>query len=113
MRTYLDFEKPVAEIEAKIEELRAVGDTADSQAISEEISRLEVKAALALKDLYGQLTPWQKTPVARHPQRPPCLDYVSLLIKGLVPVAGDRKFGEDEATIGGFGRFKGESVCVL
>jgi acetyl-CoA carboxylase carboxyl transferase subunit alpha len=113
MRTYLDFEKPVAEIEAKIEELRAVGDTADSQAISEEISRLEVKAALALKDLYGELTPWQKTQVARHPQRPHCLDYVSALITDFVPFAGDRKFGDDEAIIGGFGRFKGDSICII
>src|SRR5690349_19307972 len=113
MRTYLDFEKPVAEIEAKIEELRAVGDPADSQAISDEISRLEVKAALALKDLYGQLTPWQKTQVARHPQRPHCIDYVATLIADFVPFAGDRKFGDDEAIVGGFGRFKGESVCVL
>jgi acetyl-CoA carboxylase carboxyl transferase subunit alpha len=113
MRTYLDFEKPVAEIEAKIEELRAVGDADDSQTISEEISRLEVKAALALKDLYGQLTPWQKTQVARHPQRPHCLDYVSALMTDFVPFAGDRKFGDDEAIVGGFGRFKGESVCVL
>jgi acetyl-CoA carboxylase carboxyl transferase subunit alpha len=113
MRTYLDFEKPVAEVEAKIEELRAVGDPADSQAISEEISRLEVKAALALKDLYAQLTPWQKTQVARHPQRPHCLDYVSSLITDFVPFAGDRKFGDDEAIVGGFGRFKGESICVI
>ena len=113
MRTYLDFEKPVAEIEAKIEELRAVGDPADSQAISEEISRLEVRAALALKDLYAQLTPWQKTQVARHPQRPHCLDYVSALITDFTPFAGDRKFGDDEAIVGGFGRFKGESICVI
>src|SRR6478752_10450003 len=104
MRTYLDFEKPVAEIEAKIEELRAVGDPADSQAISEEISRLEVKAALTLKELYGELTPWQKTQVARHPQRPHCLDYVKGLISNFVPLAGDRKYGDDEAIVGGFGR---------
>src|ERR1043166_7896207 len=113
MRTYLDFEKPVAEIEAKIEELRAVGDSADSQAISEEISRLEVRAALALKDLYAQLTPWQKTQVARHPQRPHCLDYVAALITDFTPFAGDRKFGEDEAIVGGFGRFRGESICII
>jgi acetyl-CoA carboxylase carboxyl transferase subunit alpha len=113
MRTYLDFEKPVAELEAKIEELRAVGDAGDSQAISEEISRLDVKAALELRELYGKLTPWQKTQVARHPQRPHCLDYIAGLIKDFVPLAGDRTFGDDDAIIGGFGRFKGESVCVL
>src|SRR4051812_43140798 len=85
MRTYLDFEKPVAEMEAKVEELRVVGDSGDSVAISEEISRLEVKAALALKELYGTLTPWQKTQVARHPERPHCLDYVSKLVADFVP----------------------------
>jgi acetyl-CoA carboxylase carboxyl transferase subunit alpha len=113
MRTYLDFEKPVAEIEAKIEELRAVGDSGDSQAISEEISRLDVKAALELKELYSELTPWQKTQVARHPQRPHCLDYVAGLITDFVPLAGDRTFGDDEAIVGGFGRFRGDSVCVI
>jgi acetyl-CoA carboxylase carboxyl transferase subunit alpha len=113
MRTYLDFEKSVAEIEAKIEELRVVGDTGDSVAISDEIGRLEVRATTTLKDLYRTLTPWQKTQVARHPQRPHCLEYVSKLIADFVPFAGDRKFGEDEAIIGGFGRFKGESVCLI
>jgi acetyl-CoA carboxylase carboxyl transferase subunit alpha len=113
MRSYLDFEKPVAELEAKVEELRAVGDAGDSQAISEEISRLEVRAALELKEIYAGLTPWQKTQVARHPQRPHCLDYIATLIADFVPLAGDRAFGEDEAIVGGFGRFKGESVCVL
>jgi acetyl-CoA carboxylase carboxyl transferase subunit alpha len=113
MRTYLDFEKPVAELEAKVEELRAVGDSGDSVAITDEISRLEVKAALTLKELYGTLTPWQKTQVARHPQRPHCLDYVAQLITDFVPFAGDRKYGDDDAIVGGFGRFKGESVCLI
>jgi acetyl-CoA carboxylase carboxyl transferase subunit alpha len=113
MRTYLDFEKPVAELEAKVEELRAVGDSADSQAIAEEISRLEVKGALELKELYSALTPWQKTQVARHPQRPHCLDYVAALITDFAPLAGDRTFGDDEAIVGGFGRFKGESICLI
>jgi acetyl-CoA carboxylase carboxyl transferase subunit alpha len=113
MRTYLDFEKPVAELEAKVEELRGVGDSGDSQAIAEEISRLEVRAALELKELYAALTPWQKTQVARHPQRPHCLDYVAGLITDFAPLAGDRTFGDDEAIVGGFGRFKGESVCLI
>jgi len=113
MRSYLDFEKPVAEIEAKIEELRALetGDSAD--AIGEEIRRLEAKAAQTLRDLYAGLTPWQKTQVARHPERPHCLDYVAALIADFVPLAGDRKFGDDEAIVGGFGRFHGQSVCVI
>jgi acetyl-CoA carboxylase carboxyl transferase subunit alpha len=113
MRSYLDFEKPVAELEAKVEELRAMGEAGSAVAIGDEIGRLEAKAGLALKELYSNLTPWQKTQVARHPQRPHCLDYVAGLITNFVPLAGDRKFGDDEAIVGGFGRFRGESVCVL
>ena len=113
VRSYLDFEKPVAELEAKVEELRAIGETGDGVAIGDEITRLEAKAADALKELYAELTPWQKTQVARHPQRPHALDYIGGLITDFVPLAGDRKFGEDEAIVGGFGRFQGESVCVL
>ena len=113
MRSYLDFEKPVAELEAKVEELRAMGETGNAVAIGEEISRLESKASLALKELYADLTPWQKTQVARHPQRPHFLDYIAGLIGGFVPLAGDRKFGDDAAIVGGFGRFRGESVCII
>src|SRR5687767_11862462 len=112
MRTYLDFEKPVAELDAKADELRAT-ESSDAAAVSDEISRLEVKAALTLKELYEALTPWQKTQVARHPQRPHCLDYVQQLITDFVPLAGDRTLGEDEAIVGGFGRFKGESICLI
>jgi acetyl-CoA carboxylase carboxyl transferase subunit alpha len=113
MRSYLDFEKPVAELEAKVEELRAMGETGNAVAIGEEINRLESKAALALKELYTELTPWQKTQVARHPQRPHCLDYIGGLIEGFIPLAGDRKFGDDAAIVGGFGRFRGDSVCIV
>src|SRR5919206_2330011 len=113
MRSYLDFEKPVAELEAKVEELRALGENRDAVAISDDISRLEVKAADALKDLYSRLTPWQKTLVARHPQRPHFVDYCAGLVADFTPLAGDRKFGEDEAIVGGFGRFRGQAVCVL
>jgi acetyl-CoA carboxylase carboxyl transferase subunit alpha len=113
MRSYLDFEKPVAELEAKVEELRAMGESGSAVAVGEEISRLEVKAALALKELYADLTPWQKTQVARHPQRPHCLDYIAGLIGNFILLAGDRKFGDDAAIVGGFGRFRGESVCII
>jgi acetyl-CoA carboxylase carboxyl transferase subunit alpha len=113
MRSYLDFEKPVAELEAKVEELRALATEGDAIAIGEEINRIEVKAAQALQDIYNTLTPWQKTQVARHPQRPHCLDYIAALITDFVPLAGDRKHGDDAAIIGGFGRFRGESVCVI
>jgi acetyl-CoA carboxylase carboxyl transferase subunit alpha len=113
IRSYLDFEKPVAELEAKVEELRAMQASGNATDIAEDIGRLELKAAQALKDLYATLTPWQKTQVARHPQRPHCLDYIGALITEFVPLAGDRKFGEDEAIVGGFGRFQGESICVI
>src|SRR5207253_1715330 len=107
MRSYLDFEKPVAEIEAKVDELRALETPDSAAAIGEEIARLEAKAAQTLKDLYADLTPWQKTQVARHPERPRCLDYIGALISDFVPLAGDRKFGDDEAIVGGFGRWGG------
>jgi len=113
MRSYLDFEKPVAEIEARIDELRALETGDSAAAIGEEISRLEAKAADALNELYADLSPWQKTQVARHPDRPHCLDYVAALITEFVPFAGDRKFGDDDAIIAGFGRFRGESICVI
>jgi acetyl-CoA carboxylase carboxyl transferase subunit alpha len=113
MRSYLDFEKPVADLEAKVEELRAMQAEGTAVGIGEEIGRLEAKAAQALRDLYAHLTPWQKTQVARHPQRPHCLDYVNGLLTEFVPLAGDRKFGEDAAVIGGFARFRGESICIL
>src|ERR1700688_3059257 len=113
MRSYLDFEKPVAELEAKVEELRTMVESDTAVAVGEEINRLEVKAALALKELYADLTPWQETQVARHPQRPQCLDYVAGLISNFIPLAGDRKFGDDQAIVGGFGRFCGESVCII
>jgi acetyl-CoA carboxylase carboxyl transferase subunit alpha len=111
MRSYLDFEKPVAELDAKVDELRALA--AGGSEIGEEISRIEDKAAQALKDLYAGLTPWQKTQVARHPQRPHCIEYVDALITEFTPLAGDRKFGDDDALVGGFGRFRGESICVI
>ena len=113
MRTYLDFEKGVAELEAKVEELRALADAGNTVGIGDEISRLEAKAAGALEELYANLSPWEKTQVARHPQRPHCLDFVAGLIADFTPFSGDRKFGDDEAIVGGFGRFCGESVCVI
>src|SRR5947207_10823195 len=111
MRSYLDFEKPVAELESKVDELRALA--ASGSDIADEISRIEGKAAQALSELYANLTPWQKTLVARHPQRPHFTDFINALISEFTPLAGDRKFGEDEALMGGFGRFRGESICVL
>jgi acetyl-CoA carboxylase carboxyl transferase subunit alpha len=111
MRSYLDFEKPVAELDSKVDELRALA--ASGSDISEEVSRIEDKASQALNELYANLTPWQKTQVARHPMRPHCVDYVKSLITEFTPLAGDRKFGDDEALIGGFGRFRGESICVI
>ena len=113
MRSYLDFEKPVAELEAKADELRVVQASGGEVQVEEEISRLQEKAAQTLAELYATLTPWQKTQVARHPLRPHCLDYISALITDFVPLAGDRKFGDDDAIVGGFGRFDGESICII
>lgn len=113
MRAYLDFEKPVAELEAKVEELRALGADGASVPIGEELLRLEAKAAKALADIYKKLTPWEKTLVARHPLRPKLLDYVRTLIADFTPLAGDRAFAEDAAIVGGLGRFRGQSVCVI
>jgi len=111
MRSYLDFEKPVAELDSKVDELRALAAT--GSAIGEEISRIEDKAAQALSDLYANLTPWQKTLVARHPQRPHLNRFHQRADHRIHAARGDRKFGEDEALMGGFGRFRGESICVI
>jgi len=112
VRTYLDFEKPIAELEGKVAELKSLeGDEAVS--ITEEIKKLEQKAKSALVDTYNKLTPWQKTQVARHPERPHCLDYVEALIEDFTPLAGDRYFAEDEAIMGGLGLFRGRSVMVI
>lgn len=113
MRNYLEFEKPVADIEARIDELGALDLGGEASAIGEETLRLTAKAAKALADIYASLTPWQKTQVARHPQRPHFSDYVRQLVTDFTPLAGDRAFGEDQAVIGGFGRFRGRSVCVI
>ena len=113
MRSYLDFEKPVAELEAKVEELRAMQASGGAVEVADEIAKLEAKASQALKELYAAMTPWQKTQVARHPQRPHCLDYVAALITEFVPLSGDRKYANDEAIVGGFGRFRGESICII
>ncbi|MBS7545383.1 acetyl-CoA carboxylase carboxyltransferase subunit alpha [Ancylobacter oerskovii] len=113
MRSYLDFEKPVAELEAKLEELRAMSAQGDAVAIGDDIARLEAKANEALFQLYANLSPWQKTSVARHPLRPHFLDYAGHLFEEFTPLAGDRLFGEDEAIIGGPARFRGRAVMLL
>ncbi|NNM71067.1 acetyl-CoA carboxylase carboxyltransferase subunit alpha [Enterovirga aerilata] len=113
MRAYLDFEKPVAELEAKVEELRTLTQGDDAVEIREDVARLEAKAFAALKDLYDGLTPWQKTLVARHPERPRFVDYCRELMTEFTPLAGDRKFGEDQAILAGLGRFRGEAVAVI
>jgi acetyl-CoA carboxylase carboxyl transferase subunit alpha len=113
MRSYLDFEKPVAELEAKADELQVVAESSGSAALSKEIEGLLAKAQTQLREIYGALTPWQKTMVARHPMRPHFRDYITGLVEDFTPLAGDRLFGEDEAIIGGFGRFRGQSVCII
>jgi acetyl-CoA carboxylase carboxyl transferase subunit alpha len=114
LRTYLDFEKPIAELESKVSELKALaGDDDASVSITEEVTRLQQKAHQALIDTYDKLTPWQKTQVARHPERPHFLDYVDALIEDFTALAGDRYFGEDAAIMCGLGRFRGRPIAVL
>jgi acetyl-CoA carboxylase carboxyl transferase subunit alpha len=109
---FLDFERPIAELEGKIEELRHLATTGNLN-IADEVGRLEAQAARLLRQTYARLSPWQKVQVARHPERPHALDYVAALIADFVPLAGDRAFAEDMAVIGGLGRFRGRSVVVL
>ena len=108
----LDFEKNIFEIESRIESLKYLADSQDVD-ISQEVARLQQKLEKQIKVSYSNLTPWQKSQVARHPQRPHCLDYVRALIEDFTPLCGDRLFGDDEAMIGGIGRFKGISVVVV
>ena len=108
----LDFEKNIFEIESKIESLKYLAQNEDVD-INQEVTRLQQKLEKQVRASYSNLTPWQKSQVARHPQRPHCLDYVHALIEDFTPLCGDRLFGDDEAMIGGIGRFKNISVVVL
>ncbi len=112
MHHFLDFEKPIAELEGKIEELRRLSDP-NSTNIVDEIARLSAAAGKQLRATYGKLTPWQKTQVARHPDRPKAKDYIGGLITDFMPLAGDRAFADDAAIVGGLGRFQGQAVVVL
>ncbi|MCI0430585.1 MAG: acetyl-CoA carboxylase carboxyltransferase subunit alpha [Rhodospirillales bacterium] len=112
MPTFLDFEKPIAELEGKIEELRHLATSGDIN-IAEEVSRLQAKVDRLLRQTYSKLTPWQKTLVARHPDRPHLRDYVAGLIEDFTPLAGDRLYADDAAILGGIGRFRGWSVMVI
>ena len=113
MQSYLDFEKPVADLEGKIAELRSLSGEDRAVSIDEEVSALTARADQALADIYRRLTPWQKTQVARHPQRPHFSDYVKALITEWTPLAGDRKYAEDAAVQAGFGRFNGTPVAII
>ena len=113
MRSYLDFEKPVADLQGKVQELRSLGNEGDAVGIGEEISKLEGKAAQALAEIYARLTPWQKTQVARHPDRPHAGDYIKELVQDFTPLAGDRSFGEDAAIVAGLGFFRGRRIALL
>ena len=112
MRHFLDFERPIGELESKIEELRHLSTTGELN-IADEVGRLEASAERLLRQTYARLTPWQKVQVARHPERPHALDYIAALIGDFVPLAGDRVFAEDRAIVGGLGRFRGRSVVVI
>ena len=111
-RTFLDFEKPIAELEGKIEELRHLSDASNIK-IADEVSRLQSRIDRMLRQTYSKLTPWQKVLVARHPGRPHCVDYINGLVEEFTPLAGDRSYGEDAAILAGLGRFRGHSVVVM
>lgn len=112
MQTFLDFERPIAELESKIEELRHISDAGDIN-IADEIGKLQNEADRLLSQAYSSLTPWQKVQVARHPDRPHCLAYIEALIDEFTPLAGDRLYAEDAAVVGGIGRFRGYSSVVI
>jgi acetyl-CoA carboxylase carboxyl transferase subunit alpha len=112
MQNLLDFEKPIAELEAKIEELRHISDAGDLN-IAEEVSKLQAKADRLLRQTYARLTPWQKVQLARHPDRPRFSAYVSALVEDFTPLAGDRAFAEDRAIVGGLGRFRGRTAVII
>ena len=112
-RHYLDFERPIAELESKIEELSKLSQTANPGALDGELDALRARAASLRAELYGRLDPWRKTQVARHPERPHLGDYLASLIDDFVELRGDRKFGDDQAVIGGLGRFRGTAVLAL
>jgi len=112
MRQFLDFEKPIAELEGKIEELRRTTDAGGID-VAEEVGKLRDKAHKLLLATYAKLTPWQKAQIARHPERPHASDYITGLIEGFLPLAGDRAFGDDTAVLGGMGRFRGRAVMVI
>jgi acetyl-CoA carboxylase carboxyl transferase subunit alpha len=115
MTQYMEFEKPLAELEGKAEELRAIARESEDQNmdISAEAAALDAKAAVMLKDLYKSLTPWRKCQVARHPERPHCQDYVKAMFTDFTPLAGDRNFADDHAVIGGLARFNDQPVMVI
>ncbi len=112
MRNFIDFEKPIAELEAKIEELRQM-EAPEGLNIADEVGKLTEKVDKLLRTTYAKLTPWQKTQVARHEDRPKALDYIAQLITDYLPLCGDRAFAEDAAIVGGIGRFEGRPVLVL
>jgi len=113
MTNYLDFEKPLAEIEGKAEELRAMARGNKEMDIEDEARALDAKAAALLKDLYAKLTPWRKCQVARHPERPHCKDYIETLFSEYTPLSGDRNFADDDAVMGGLARFYDQPVVVI
>ncbi|PSJ53175.1 acetyl-CoA carboxylase carboxyltransferase subunit alpha [Kumtagia ephedrae] len=113
MYNYLDFEKPIQDLEGKIIELKKLAESGEAVDVAEEIARLEKRVKDALRDIYKALTPWQKVQVARHVDRPHCLNYVDKLVTDFTPLAGDRAFGDDHAIIGGFARFRGQPIALL
>ena len=113
MNIYLDFEKPLQNLELKIEELKRLTDTDGSVDIKEEISRLEKKAGKLKKEIFDKLSPWQETQIARHPERPYTLDYINEIVQDFEELHGDRKFSDDPSIVGGFGRIEEQPFLII
>ena len=113
MGTYLDFEKPIIELERKIEELKTLSKDSGLETIDKQIQQLEQTVKKNIKAIYTKLTPWQKTGIARHPERPHSKEYIEHMIQDFIPLAGDRNFADDHAIIGGIGQFHNQSVIII
>src|ERR1700690_1398068 len=110
---YLEFERPIAELEGKIVELRKLAEQDATMDINGEVARLESRAGQMVRDTYAHLTPWQKVQVARHPARPHFMDYAKAILEDFTPLAGDRQFGEDQAVVAGLARFRGRPIVFI
>ena len=113
MNTYLDFEKPIESLDSRILELKSLNESNPSDLLVDEIQEIENQINTSYEKIFSSITPWQRTQISRHPQRPKTRDYIENLITDFYPLSGDRAFSEDKAIMGGFGKFRGQSVLVM